>query len=143
MSRTTCTTMSFSAALAVTKGLHFGEALFLLALAGLLRTRKRVFARRAMTLTSATTLGWYAGLVICVLIFFAIGVAQVLGDDSLNRLDPTGGLDWRRSAAPQEICGTAAFRNRVRVVCQLELGLQQVAHGRSIHRSCTSLPLII
>jgi phosphatidylglycerol lysyltransferase len=37
-----------------------------------------------MTLTSATTLGWYAGLVLCVLIFFAIGVAQVLGDDSFD-----------------------------------------------------------
>jgi phosphatidylglycerol lysyltransferase len=73
-----------SAALAITKGLHFGEALFLLIVAGVLRTRKRVFTRRAMTLTSATTLGWYAGLIICVLIFFAIGVAQVLGDDSFD-----------------------------------------------------------
>jgi phosphatidylglycerol lysyltransferase len=73
-----------SAALAVTKGLHFGEALFLLAVAALLRTRKRVFTRRAMTLTSATTFGWYAGLLICVLVFFAIGVAQVLGDDSFD-----------------------------------------------------------
>jgi phosphatidylglycerol lysyltransferase len=82
--RATQVILLISAALAVTKGLHFGEALFLLALAGLLRTRKRVFARRAMTLTSATTLGWYAGLVICVLIFFAIGVAQVLGDDSFD-----------------------------------------------------------
>jgi phosphatidylglycerol lysyltransferase len=73
-----------SAALAITKGLHYGEALFLLSVAGLLRTRKRAFTRRAMTLTSATTLGWYAGLVLCVLIFFAIGVAQVLGDDSFD-----------------------------------------------------------
>ncbi|HZP66828.1 MAG TPA: bifunctional lysylphosphatidylglycerol flippase/synthetase MprF [Rudaea sp.] len=73
-----------SAGLAVTKGLHFGEALFLLAVATLLRSRKRVFTRRAMTLTSATTLGWYAGLLICVLVFFAIGVAQVLGDDSFD-----------------------------------------------------------
>ena len=73
-----------SAALAITKGLHFGEALFLLVVAGLLRTRKRAFTRRAMTLTSATTLGWYTGLIICVLIFFAIGVAQVLGDDSFD-----------------------------------------------------------
>ena len=73
-----------SAALAVTKGLHFGEALFLLAVAALLRTRKRVFTRRAMTLTSATTFGWYAGLGVCVLVFFAIGVAQVLGDDSFD-----------------------------------------------------------
>lgn len=73
-----------SAALAISKGLHFGEALFLLAVAALLRTRKRAFTRRAMTLTSATTFGWYAGLLICVLVFFAIGVAQVLGDDSFD-----------------------------------------------------------
>ena len=73
-----------SAGLAITKGLHFGEALFLLSVAALLRTRKRAFTRRAMTLTSATTLGWYAGLLICVLVFFAIGVAQVLGDDSFD-----------------------------------------------------------
>jgi phosphatidylglycerol lysyltransferase len=73
-----------SAALAVTKGLHFGEALFLLAVAALLRARKRVFSRRAMTLTSARTFGWFAGLLICVLVFFAIGVAQVLGDDSFD-----------------------------------------------------------
>jgi phosphatidylglycerol lysyltransferase len=73
-----------SAGLAITKGLHFGEALFLLIVAGLLRTRKRAFTRRAMTLSSATTLGWYAGLLICVLVFFAIGVAQVLGDDSFD-----------------------------------------------------------
>jgi phosphatidylglycerol lysyltransferase len=73
-----------SAGLAVTKGLHFGEALFMLAVAALLRARKRVFIRRAMTLTSATTLGWYAGLLICVFVFFAIGVAQVLGDDSFD-----------------------------------------------------------
>jgi phosphatidylglycerol lysyltransferase len=73
-----------SAALAVTKGLHFGEALFLLSVAALLRTRKRTFVRSAMTLRSATTLGWYAGLVFCVLVFFVIGVAQVLGDDSFD-----------------------------------------------------------
>lgn len=73
-----------SAALAITKGLHYGEALFLLAVAALLRARKQVFTRRAMTLTSATTFGWYAGLLTCVLVFFAIGVAQVLGDDSFD-----------------------------------------------------------
>ena len=44
--RATQVILLISAALAVTKGLHFGEALFLLALAGLLRTRKRVFADR-------------------------------------------------------------------------------------------------
>ncbi|HEX6834555.1 MAG TPA: lysylphosphatidylglycerol synthase domain-containing protein, partial [Rudaea sp.] len=73
-----------SALLAIAKGLHFGEALFLLAVALLLRTRKRAFTRRAMTLTSATTLGWYAGLAICVAVFFIVGVAQVLGDDSFD-----------------------------------------------------------
>ncbi|MGH8041504.1 MAG: bifunctional lysylphosphatidylglycerol flippase/synthetase MprF [Rudaea sp.] len=73
-----------SAALAVTKGLHFGEALLLLAVAGVLRARKRVFSRRAMTLTSARTFGWLAGLIVCVLVFFAFGVAQVLGDDSFD-----------------------------------------------------------
>ncbi|HET7064989.1 MAG TPA: bifunctional lysylphosphatidylglycerol flippase/synthetase MprF [Rudaea sp.] len=73
-----------SAVLAITKGLHFGEALFLLAVAALLRTRKQAFTRRASTLTSATTFGWYAGLLLCVLVFFWIGVAQVLGDDSFD-----------------------------------------------------------
>ena len=73
-----------SAALAITKGLHFGEALFLLIVAGLLRARKRVFTRSAMTLTSARTMGWYTGLIVCVLVFFAIGVVQVLGDDSFD-----------------------------------------------------------
>ncbi len=82
--RVTMWLLLISAGLAVTKGLHFGEALFLLAVAVLLRTRKRVFTRRAMTLASATTLGWYAGLAICVLVFFAIGAAQVLGDDSFD-----------------------------------------------------------
>ncbi|MGH8123569.1 MAG: bifunctional lysylphosphatidylglycerol flippase/synthetase MprF [Rudaea sp.] len=82
--RVTMWLLLISAGLAVTKGLHFGEALFLLAVAVLLRTRKRVFTRRATTLASATTLGWYAGLSICVLVFFAIGVAQVLGDDSFD-----------------------------------------------------------
>ena len=50
----------------------------------MLRARKRAFTRRAMTLTSARTLGWYAGLLLCVLVFFGIGVAQVLGDDSFD-----------------------------------------------------------
>jgi len=70
--------------LAITKGLHFGEALFLLAVAALLRTRKRSFTHRAMSLTSATTLGWYSGLILCVLVFFALGVLAVLGDDSFD-----------------------------------------------------------
>jgi phosphatidylglycerol lysyltransferase len=72
------------AILAVTKGLHFGEALFLLVIAALLRTRKREFTQRAMSLTSATTFGWYLGLVAVVLAFFATGVMAVLGDDSFD-----------------------------------------------------------
>ncbi|MET0229404.1 MAG: bifunctional lysylphosphatidylglycerol flippase/synthetase MprF [Rhodanobacteraceae bacterium] len=72
------------AILAITKGLHFGEALFLLVIAALLRTRKREFTQRAMSLTSATTFGWYLGLVAVVLAFFAAGVWAVLGDDSFD-----------------------------------------------------------
>lgn len=72
------------AILAVTKGLHFGEALFLLVIAALLKTRKREFTQRAMSLTSATTFGWYLGLVAVVLAFFAAGVWAVLGDDSFD-----------------------------------------------------------
>jgi phosphatidylglycerol lysyltransferase len=76
--------LGISAIVAVTKGLHFGEALFLIAVAALLRTRKAAFTQRAMSLTSATTLGWYAGLFAVVLVFFGIGVAAVLGDDSFD-----------------------------------------------------------
>ena len=72
------------ALLAVTKGLHFGEALFLLAIALLLRTRKREFTHRAMSLTSLTTFGWLAGLFLVVCVFFAIGVWSILGDDSFD-----------------------------------------------------------
>ncbi len=72
------------AILAVTKGLHFGEALLLLVIAALLRTRKREFTQRAMSLTSATTFTWYLGLVAVVLAFFAAGVWAVLGDDSFD-----------------------------------------------------------
>ncbi len=72
------------AVLAVTKGLHFGEALFLLVIAALLRTRKREFTQRAMSLTSATTVAWYLGLVAVVVAFFAAGVWAVLGDDSFD-----------------------------------------------------------
>jgi phosphatidylglycerol lysyltransferase len=72
------------AILAVTKGLHFGEALFLLAIALLLRMRKREFTQRAMSLTSLTTFTWLTGLIAVVLAFFAIGVWSVLGDDSFD-----------------------------------------------------------
>ena len=72
------------ALLAVTKGLHYGEALFLLSIAVLLRMRKREFAQRAMSLTSLTTFTWLAGLIVVVLAFFAIGVWSVLGDDSFD-----------------------------------------------------------
>jgi phosphatidylglycerol lysyltransferase len=82
--RLTMWLLLISALLAVTKGLHFGEAAFLLVVALLLRARKRVFTRRAMTLSAMTSAGWYAGLAICVLVFFAIGAAQVFGDDSFD-----------------------------------------------------------
>lgn len=72
------------AILAITKGLHFGEALFLLAIAVLLRLRKREFSQRAMSLTSVTTLAWFGGLLLVVLAFFAIGIGAVLGDDSFD-----------------------------------------------------------
>jgi phosphatidylglycerol lysyltransferase len=74
----------FAALLAVTKGLHFGEALFLLTIAALLRLRKREFTQRAMSLTSLTTFTWLAGLIVVVLAFFAVGVGMMLGDDSFD-----------------------------------------------------------
>src|SRR5690606_3755745 len=52
--RLTTWMLVIGAVLAVTKGLHFGEALFLLAIAVLLRMRKREFTQRAMSLTSVT-----------------------------------------------------------------------------------------
>ncbi len=73
-----------AAILAITKGLHFGEALFLLAIALLLRMRKREFTQRAMHLTSLTTFTWLVGLAAVVLAFFAVGVWSVLGDDSFD-----------------------------------------------------------
>lgn len=72
------------ALLAVTKGLHFGEALFLLAIAALLRTQKRQFTHRAMSLTSLTTFAWLAGLIVVVCVFFLIGVWSILGADSFD-----------------------------------------------------------
>jgi phosphatidylglycerol lysyltransferase len=74
----------FGALLAITKGLHFGEALFLLTIAALLRLRKREFTQRAMSLTSLTTFTWLAGLIVVVLAFFVIGVGMMLGDDSFD-----------------------------------------------------------
>jgi phosphatidylglycerol lysyltransferase len=74
----------FAALLAVTKGLHYAEAAFLLAVAGLLRLRKREFSHRAMSLSSANTLRWFAGLLVVVIAFFALGAWSVLGDDSFD-----------------------------------------------------------
>ena len=76
--------LALSALLALAKGLHYGEALFLLGVALLLRSRKSAFSQRAMHLGSFTTAGWIAGLAIVVVVFFAIGVAAVLGDDSFD-----------------------------------------------------------
>ncbi len=82
--RLTVSMLVISAVLAVTKGLHFGEALFLLAIAVLLRMRKREFTQRAMSLTSVTTFAWLSGLIVVVFAFFAIGIWAVLGDDSFD-----------------------------------------------------------
>jgi phosphatidylglycerol lysyltransferase len=82
--RLTLWVLVIGAVLAVTKGLHFGEALFLLAVAALLRTRKREFTHRAMSLTSLTTFTWLSGLLLVVCAFFALGVWAVLGDDSFD-----------------------------------------------------------
>lgn len=73
-----------SAVLALTKGLHYAEALFLLGVASLLRLRKREFSHAAMSLSSAVTLGWYAGLLVVVLVFFGIGIGSVFGDESFD-----------------------------------------------------------
>ncbi|MBK7013589.1 MAG: DUF2156 domain-containing protein [Xanthomonadales bacterium] len=75
-----------SAVLALTKGLHYAEALFLLGVAGLLRLRKREFSQAAMSLSSTVTFGWFAGLLAVVAIFFAIGIGSVFGDDSFDLL---------------------------------------------------------
>lgn len=72
------------AALAILKGLHFGEAAFLVGLCLLLRARKREFTQRAMSLTSSTTFGWLLGLLIVVVAFFAAGLTSILGDDSFD-----------------------------------------------------------
>jgi phosphatidylglycerol lysyltransferase len=76
--------LASSALLALAKGLHYGEALFLLGVALLLRSRKSAFSQRAMPLGSFTTVGWMTGLVAVVVVFFAVGVAAVLGDDSFD-----------------------------------------------------------
>ncbi|HXS73083.1 MAG TPA: bifunctional lysylphosphatidylglycerol flippase/synthetase MprF [Rhodanobacteraceae bacterium] len=73
-----------SAILAMTKGLHWIEALFLLAVSALLRTRRADFSRAAMNLSSARNWSWLIGLLIVVGLFFALGVAAVIGDDSFD-----------------------------------------------------------
>ena len=82
--RLTMPLLLLSALLALTKGLHYGEALFLLGVAGLLRLRKREFSQAAMSLSSAVTFGWYAGLLFVVAVFFAVGIGSVFGDDSFD-----------------------------------------------------------
>lgn len=76
--------LALSALLALAKGLHFGEALFLLGVMLLLRSRRNAFTQRAMPLGSFTSAGWIAGLLGVVVVFFAVGVAAVLGDDSFD-----------------------------------------------------------
>jgi phosphatidylglycerol lysyltransferase len=73
-----------SAVLAMTKGLHWIETLFLLCVSALLRTRRADFSRAAMNLSSARNWRWLAGLLIVVGLFFALGVAAVIGDDSFD-----------------------------------------------------------
>jgi phosphatidylglycerol lysyltransferase len=74
----------FAAILAVTKGLHYAEAAFLLSVAGLLRLRKREFTQRAMSLSSANTFRWFAGLLLVLVVFFGLGAWSVLGDESFD-----------------------------------------------------------
>lgn len=73
-----------SALLALTRGLHWIEALFLLAVSALLRTRRADFSRAAMNLSSARNWRWLAGLLVVIALFFAAGVAAVLGTDSFD-----------------------------------------------------------
>ncbi|MBL0162134.1 MAG: bifunctional lysylphosphatidylglycerol flippase/synthetase MprF [Xanthomonadales bacterium] len=82
--RLTMPLLLLSAVLALTKGLHYAEASFLLGVAGLLRLRKREFSHAAMSLSSAVTFGWYAGLLVVVCVFFAVGIGSVFGDDSFD-----------------------------------------------------------
>ncbi|MEO7148965.1 MAG: bifunctional lysylphosphatidylglycerol flippase/synthetase MprF [Rhodanobacteraceae bacterium] len=73
-----------SALLAMTKGLHWIEALFLLAVSALLRTRRADFSRAAMNLSSARNWRWLSGALVVIALFFAAGVAAVLGTDSFD-----------------------------------------------------------
>lgn len=82
--RLTQIVLALSALLALAKGLHFGEALFLLGVGALLRSRKNAFTQRAMRLGSFASAGWIGGLIAVVVVFFAVGVAAVLGDDSFD-----------------------------------------------------------
>ncbi len=73
-----------SAILALTKGLHWIQTLFLLAVSALLRTRRADFSRAAMNISSARNWRWLIGLLVVVGLFFALGVAAVIGDDSFD-----------------------------------------------------------
>ena len=75
-----------AAALVLTKGLHWGEALFLLTVSLLLRTRRADFSQRAARLDTGVNLGWLLGLLLVVAAFFAVGVAEILGEDSFDFL---------------------------------------------------------
>lgn len=75
-----------AALLVLLKGLHWGEALFLLAVSLLLRARRQDFSQRAVNMASAVSLGWLLGLLLVVAAFFAVGVADILGQDSFDLL---------------------------------------------------------
>lgn len=75
-----------AAALVLLKGLHWGEALFLLTVSLLLRARRAEFSRRAVRMASNVGLGWLLGLLLVVAVFFAVGVAEILQVDSFDLL---------------------------------------------------------
>ncbi|MEP6882939.1 MAG: bifunctional lysylphosphatidylglycerol flippase/synthetase MprF, partial [Dokdonella sp.] len=82
--RMTQVLLSFSAVIVIVEGLHFAEAAFLLGVAVLLRLRKREFTQRAMSLSSANTWRWFAGLFIVVVAFFILGAWSAMGDESFD-----------------------------------------------------------
>ncbi len=75
-----------AALLVLMKGLHWGEALFLLAVSALLRARRGDFSQRAARMGGSVGIGWLLGLALVVATFFAVGVAEILGEDSFDFL---------------------------------------------------------
>ncbi len=75
-----------AAILVLLKGLHWGQALFLLAVSLLLRIRRADFSRRAVRMASGVNLGWLLGLLFVVAVFFAVGLAEIFQVDSFDLL---------------------------------------------------------